>query len=415
MRRAFWLLAVLLAGVWCPARADAPLRIRLFFNCLSEPCHKTYLTNELTFFDVVRDRFQADVQVMVIRQPNAGGGTHCTVRFLGQRGFAGVEDSTALEFPPAATAVQERTALLDAVRSGLAPYVLRSPWRWAVQVQYPTRPTDSLVSRADRWRAWIFQLGTEGGFEGESNRSVVRNNSYFSPYRITARSKFVFDSWFEYTRTRFTLDSQTVLVPVRSYGFNTYYAKSLGGHWSAALFSSVYGSQYSNILLQHRIAPAIEYNLYPFSENTHRQLRFAYQAGYRHFRYFDTTVYNRLTETRPYHRLSVVAAYAQPWGTVSSVLQYHGYLDQGQRQYRLTAQANVALRLFEGFSLRLDGSTSLVNDQISLSKYEASPEELLLRGSQLPTKVLYNATVGFSYTFGSTNNSVVNPRFENTD
>jgi len=75
----------------------------------------------------------------------------------------------------------------------------------------------------------------------------------------------------------------------------------------------------------------------------------------------------------------------------------------------------VALRLFEGFSLNVEGSFSLVNDQISLARRVASEEEFLLRGAQLPTRLLYECRVGLMYTFGSTNNSIVNPRFENMD
>ena len=394
--------------------AQAP-RIRVNFNCLSEPCHKTYLTTELSFFDVVRDRFQADVQIVMVRQTTGGGGTRCTVRFIGQNAFADMTDSTAVEFPPAATDVQEREMLLEAIRRGLMPYVLKTPWKELMVVKYPARQQDSLTNKKDRWRSWIFQLGADLSFEGESNRRFFRNNSWFSPYRITARSKFIIDSWYNYSRTQFTLDSQTIVVPVSSKGLSGFYAVSLDQHWSAGTFISVFADDFSNIRLQHRVAPAIEYNVYPFSENTRRQLRFAYQVGYRHYKFIDSTIYDHIAETRPYHRLAVVAAYAQPWGTASGVLQYHGFLDGGFRQSRLTANANISLRLFEGFSLRLNGSTSLVNDQISLSKREATDEQLLLRGAQLPTRFLYGLTVGFSYTFGSTNNSVINPRFDNTD
>jgi hypothetical protein len=81
----------------------------------------------------------------------------------------------------------------------------------------------------------------------------------------------------------------------------------------------------------------------------------------------------------------------------------------------MTAQLSMSIRLLQGLNLTVGGSGSVVNDQISLSKIVASEEQLLLRGSQLPTSVLYRMNVGFNFTFGSTNNSIVNPRFQQID
>jgi len=55
--------------------------------------------------------------------------------------------------------------------------------------------------------------------------------------------------------------------------------------------------------------------------------------------------------------------------------------------------------------------TSTIHDQLGLVKGGVSAEEVLLRRRELETQYSYYASIGFSYTFGSIYNNVVNPRF----
>lgn len=404
---------VLLALPGAAQQPDAD-RIRVFLNCAAEDCHEDYLITELSFFNFVRDRFQADVQVLMVEQTTAAAGSRYTLTFKGGDRFAGLTDSASVVTKMADTDVMIRDQLLDAIKLGLAPYVLKTGLKTGMRVRYETRPVEALVLPDDPWNNWVFTLGLDGNFNGESRRSSLNTSSYLSAYRITPQSKVMADVWYDYTVTQFRLDSQSIRIPVDNYGASLYYAHSLSEHWSAGFFAGVEHDKFRNIRLQHRVAPAIEYNFYPFSENTKRQLRLGYQLGYQYLTYRETTVFDRLRELRSYQQMSLVANYAQPWGTVNGVVQARSFLDN-LRQNRFTTRLNLALRLFEGFSLNVEGSFSLVNDQISLARRVASEEEFLLRGTQLPTRLLYECRVGLTYTFGSTNNSIVNPRFENMD
>jgi hypothetical protein len=69
------------------------------------------------------------------------------------------------------------------------------------------------------------------------------------------------------------------------------------------------------------------------------------------------------------------------------------------------------VRLFKGFSVNLFGEFSRTRDQVYLPRGEASTEEILLRQRQLLTGYQYSFEFGFSYTFGSIFNNIVNPRF----
>jgi hypothetical protein len=65
--------------------------------------------------------------------------------------------------------------------------------------------------------------------------------------------------------------------------------------------------------------------------------------------------------------------------------------------------------------LRLNGSASLINNQISLAKSSGAAADFLLNGRQLPTSFNYNSSIGINYTFGSIHNTAVNPRFSGVD
>ncbi len=54
---------------------------------------------------------------------------------------------------------------------------------------------------------------------------------------------------------------------------------------------------------------------------------------------------------------------------------------------------------------------SLIRDQLSLAKRDATEEEVLLELRALSTDYRHRISLGLTYTFGSIFSSVVNPRF----
>ncbi|HKL67340.1 MAG TPA: hypothetical protein VJ877_05560, partial [Bacteroidales bacterium] len=78
---------------------------------------------------------------------------------------------------------------------------------------------------------------------------------------------------------------------------------------------------------------------------------------------------------------------------------------------RLSVSGSISWRVAKGLRINLGGNYSFIHNQISLVKGGASSEEILLRRKELKTNYSYFANFGFSYTFGSIYNNVVNPRF----
>src|SRR5215471_16918830 len=55
--------------------------------------YEDYIKTEITFVDYVRDRFEADVHVLITTQTTGSGGDEYTLFFLGQKSFRGKNDT----------------------------------------------------------------------------------------------------------------------------------------------------------------------------------------------------------------------------------------------------------------------------------------------------------------------------------
>ena len=127
-------------------------------------------------------------------------------------------------------------------------------------------------------------------------------------------------------------------------------------------------------------------------------------------KYDSLTIYDKLRETLPDHRLVVASEATQPWGSVFGSLTASQYLSEPSK-YRIDGFMYAEWRITRGLRLNFDIGYTKYRDQINLKKGTASPEEVLLRLRQLQTGYSYYGSVGMSYTFGSVFSNVVNPRF----
>ncbi len=111
-------------------------------------------------------------------------------------------------------------------------------------------------------------------------------------------------------------------------------------------------------------------------------------------------------------QLDVSLSYRQPWGSLGVFGSLSQQLAKPER-YRASIFGHADVRLFKGFSFNVFADYARIRDRIGLPKEGATTEEILLRLQQLATGYSYSMSMGFSYTFGSIFNSVVNPRFGN--
>lgn len=394
---------------------SSPRRLRVFLDC--NFCDFDFMRTEIAFVDYVRDRQDADVHILVTDQPTGGGGTEFTLHFIGQRELAYLSDT--LEYVSQASASPDdlRHGLARLVRLGLVRYYAHHGQADRFDVTYTPTAAGAPGAKAptkDRWNLWVYRISANGYGSGEQSDNFVSLNGSLSANRTTEMWKAVVGANANYGQSRFILsDGSKFNSYSHSYGFNDLLVKSLGPHWSAGQRASWTSSTFLNQSHAIRFAPAIEYNIFPYSQSTRRQLTLQYSAGISHFRYQDTTIFDKLREVRADQTLTASIDLKQPWGSVSSSLEGAAYIDDFTKRHLIFFNS-LDLHLFKGFSFFSFGQISLLRDQLYLPRGDLSDQERLLRQRQLATSYTYFVNLGLSYSFGSIFNNIVNPRFGGT-
>ena len=156
----------------------------------------------------------------------------------------------------------------------------------------------------------------------------------------------------------------------------------------------------------------MEYDVFPYSESTKRQLRILYRIGFTRVRYNEETIYFKTVESLLQESLVCAYEVVRPWGRASVELEGSHFFHDSKFN-RLELDAELEFRIWRGLSFQIDGSYARIRDQLALSAEGASYEDILLRQKQLATGYNYSFSIGLNFSFGSTRSNVVNPRFGN--
>ena len=380
--------------------------VRVYLDCGS--CDLEYIKTEITFVNYVRDRLEAQVHVMVTTQATGGGGIEYTLTFMGQNDFKDANDVQKYFSTKTDTNDDVRRGLVKALKLGLMSYVGRTPIARRIAVDY-TRPENAGPGR-DRWDSWVFSLTGSGYFSGEESYMSRMANASFSANRITPKSKLRLGVSVDTEKQKYNIEDEIITGTKSSWDGSGLYVKSLGEHWSAGVFLEAESSLYSNIDFGISVAPAVEFNVFPYSQSTRRQLRALYTLTLNPVKYRETTVFGKTRETLFKESLSVTLDLREKWGTVSVSAEGSHYFHDFAKN-RLDTFGIVNLRLYKGLSLFSFVGYSWIHDQISLLGREPTFEEILLRLRELPMNSNYFISVGFQFTFGSIFTNVINPRF----
>jgi hypothetical protein len=394
--------------------ATSTVRVRVFLDC--NFCDFDFMRTEINFVDYVRDRQDAQVHILVTNQPTGGGGNEFTLHFIGQKDVAHVADTLKYVSPPSASPDDLRRGLARIIRLGLVRYYahLGQSGRFDVTYTAPTGDSASKAATRDRWNLWVFRMNASGYGNGEKSSSFVSLNGSVNASRTTEMWKTSLTSYGNYNQSRFILsDGSKFNSYSHGYGFTDLIVKSLGQRWSAGQRGSWTSSTFLNQKRAIRFAPTVEYDFFPYSQSTRRVLTLQYSPGINFFRYQDTTIFDKVNEVRADQTLTASIDVKQRWGSISSSLEGAAYLDDFTKKHLVFFNA-LDLRLFKGFSFFSFGQVSLLRDQLYLPRGNLSDEERLLRRRQLETSYSYFVQVGFSYSFGSIFNNIVNPRFGGT-
>lgn len=396
-----------------PAAPDQGTALKVFLDCEPWICDLDFFRREITWVNWMRDRTDAEVHLLVTLQTTGSGGREYTSRFLGTGAQAGRQDELRYAAPATATEDERRRGLVRVVKVGLAPFATRAGTATGLQVTDAARPAGGppVQQPDDPWNYWVFRISGNGFFNGESRSRFSELYGSVSATRTTDTWKHRFSLYANRSTTHFTFDSgdsfDSELVGA---GASVLTVRSVSDHWSVGLRTSAEKSDQENTRLGLRLAPGLEYNIYPYSESTSRQLTLLYELGANSWDFKDTTIYGKVEETRLDQQLTVSLVTKQPWGSTNLSLNAGHYLDDFDQNH-VTLFGGLNVRIVKGLQVNFNGSYGRIRDQLYLSRSGATDQEVLLRLRRLQTSYRYFVSMGLSYTFGSIYNNIVNPRF----
>ncbi len=394
--------------------------IRLFIDCQS--CDMNYIREEMPYINYVRDVREAQLYLLVTRQSAGSGGNEFTLFFSGQEQFAGMKDTLTYSSSPDNTQDLTRRGLTNTMAIGLMRYVAKTPIKNNVVISYQGERQEEPEQVADKWDYWVFELQTSPDFSLEKSQEQYSWRNSVSIDRVTPELKFQNSFGQNYDKNIYIRDmydqesgemeEMRIEAVRRSWNFSNLTAKSLTDHWSVGAKAEVSSSSFSNLDLQVRVSPAIEYDIFPYSQSNQKQLRVLYGLGYVYNDYIDTTVYDKMYERLFEQTLDIALQFQQRWGSANISLGASSYLNDFEKN-RVELDGFIRVRLLKGLSLNINGSVAFIHNQIELAKGDRSDEDVYLRLKELETNYRYEGGIGITYTFGSIYNNIVNPRFGN--
>jgi len=395
------------------AQTPTDIRLRVFLDCPSGGCDRNFIVNEHPFAIWTQDRLDADLHLLITRLTTGAGGRAYTLQFIAQRRLAPAVDTLQVNVPPNSSDDMQRRALSRSINLGLVSNAARFVGSDQFIVTYAAPEADAAADAAglsDRWNLWVYRFRLSGNGNAESRASEYELSGDFSATRVTEAWKLTFDAENEYQAQRFTLrDGTERQFVLRSAELNARVVRSLTEHWSVGTQFNGGRSEFRNQDASAGFDVTAEYNVFPWSEATSRQLIALVALGSRYYDYREITLFDRTTEHRPVAQAVIAGESRMAWGTIDGSLRYTQFLHDFER-YNLSFFARTEFRLTRGLSLDLSAQAAKVQDQLYLPRGEASNDEVLTRQRALATAYRLSASVGISFTFGSIYNTIVNPR-----
>jgi len=366
------------------------------------------IRDTLDLVQFVENSNDAQIKVRVKSAQTKTGDTGYTVSFTGQGEFEGDNDELTFSASADKPERDRQKELADLIKMSLMRYVGKTPVSGQVSISFLDKVEPTAVE--DKWNFWVFNISADTFMDGEETYKSGMLSGSFSANRVTPELKIRLSVSAYFMDSEYSYEDEIIKSESDSQTLSGLVVKSIDDHWSVGGYFSASSSTYSNVKLGINPAPAIEYNVFPYSESTSKQLRILYRLNYKSVRYREETLYEKTYENLWQQSLSATLELKQKWGTISTALIGSHYFHDFTKN-RVELNGELSLRLIKGLNFNVYGSYSQIRDQLSLPRGEAAIEEVLLRQKQLATGYSYYISLGLSYTFGSLKSKVVNPRF----
>ncbi len=401
--------------------------LRVFLDCEGRiPCNRNHFRTEIQWVSWMNDRTDADVHLIITSESVGGGGQRFNLDFMGRGAMESLSD--ALTYTSSGTDVMIETldGLTQAMRVGLLRFAVEAGMGADFEVGFDrdlvlaegggdaaSGDVTGATTVYDPWNYWTFRVGVNGNMNLQESRSSHRFNPSFGADRVTETWKFNFNANLNFNRERIEFTDRVVRNDRDGWMVNTLLVRSVSSHVSTGASVGGSSSTQNNRTARVTVKPAVEWNLYPYAEANRRQLIAHYGAGVQYNRYEKETVFGALRESVPLHTLEIRYRAVEGWGNAGITLDASQYLHQSGL-YSFGATGNLSFRVVRGLDLNLTASGEWIRDQIHVPAESLSEEDILLGRQALPTGHRYQASMGFSYRWGSSFSNVVNTRFPNS-
>lgn len=401
-------------------------KLSVYLDCVM--CDMMYLMQEMKYVNFSRNPEDADVYVMVRTQMTGSGGTEYLLEITGQKEYTHITSNISFSVQSTATEDERREEMKHTISMGLSSYFSQLGRKFIEQREKEEagevveEKIESPAEQKDPWNNWVFNMGVNGRMNGEESSKTTNYGFNFSSKQVTEKHKFYLQARYDFNRSEFTspaippsgnfpgLPSKTTVFKKTTKSLKVSEAISISDHWSVGAFLEMGGSDYENKDFYVSLKPAIEYSLFTYDEASKKQITLAYRVGRLYNDYIERTVFNKTKESRWEQSLALEASVKQKWGNVHGNVDYNLMLDETSL-YSFDFGVGMNVRLFKGFSMNVSGNYSITRDQINIAGGGVSQDELLTRQKQIQSGYNFYTTLGFSYSFGSMFNTVVNPRF----
>jgi len=384
--------------------------LKVFLDC--DNCDNTYIRQNLNNVEFVRDQNFADVHLFFVTQRNANGGRLYDVELIGKNDFAEMNDKMSFSTNTDMTSDDVRNKILEQIKLGLVRYWIKKGTtdNITINIESKTEEETNAESEEDPWNYWVFRLGGNGFFNGQEASKFSNYGVNVSARRVTDKNKFNFSARFNENKSTFSFDGEDIVAINNSKSLRVSDVISISDHWSTGAFARLGSSTFSNRDFFWSFKPALEYNFFEYQESAKKQLSLGYRVGVIHNDYIETTIFAKDKETLWEHNLSLGGTMNQKWGNAYAQIEFDQFLNDTTLN-SLEFSLGASIRLFKGFNFNVNGNYEITRNQISLPAGDLSLEELLLQQQQLQSGYNYFVSLGFSYSFGSIYNTIVNPRF----
>lgn len=367
----------------------------------------SYIRESINFADFVNDPKSADVQIIVIKEITGGGGFSYSVWFnsLTLKNINGF--TLNVNTMSGETVHNTRELIQKTIIRGLMPFLNEVNDGEKYELSLNEVKNGDVGAINDKWNYWVFKLRATGGFDYEENIRGYNYSGTFFADKVTDNLKI---NNYVYVDNRVT----NYLASNYKYIYNYKYAYSkvvlsINEHWSAG--ATVFGYQSTPVNTRFAISclPAIEYNVFPWTESNKRELTFTYTIGNEYRSYYEMTRFDKMKENIAVHKLYITARIIQPWGEVAVNVAGTEYLHDFSL-YNVSFGSDFSFRISKGLSVTFDFLAKSVHNQIYLSKKSFSDADIITEAVKLPSTIELNGSIGITYQFGSIYNNVVNRR-----